>query len=286
MSKENNTTCSTTLDLNTVKRDLVDGKHPTMSTKLPIRQLVKQYYSVRTPVQAHASSFSALGVDVERELAECEAFIAIASSKTAAQFDARQLSVEATRERDEAIAGLVAAKESLILLARASGTTTLPYDMPIATGHGDPLSAGYALGQAVRTHGHLLSPAPMVEALREEIEHFTSMLNAASKAQQDRKASSIATTQEKTLAKNALMRALKDLSRYGQIVFRHDREMKTEFVLSLLQSKPSKKAPVVAGEIVADDKTVDAVDVEDEEEEFVVSPAEVTPAVVEEVVVN
>ena len=135
----------------------------------------------------------------------------------------------------------------------------------------------------------MLSPAPMVEALRQEIEGFTKNLHDASKAQQERKASSIATTQEKTLAKNALMRALKDLSRYGQIVFRHDRAMKSAFVLSALLPKPSKKTPTVGGEIVADDGTVDAVDVEDDEdagEEVVVSPVEVTPAVVEEVVVN
>jgi hypothetical protein len=285
MSKENTNTCSISLEINTVKRDLIAGKHPTMSTKLPINRLVKQYYVVRTPAQANAPSFSALGVDVEKALAECEAFIAIASSKTAAQFDARQLSVEATRERDAAVAGLVAAKESLILLARASGTSTTPYDMPIATGSADPLSTGYALKQAVCTHGHLLSPAPMVEALRQEIEHFTAMLDAASKAQQDRKASSMATTQEKTLAKNALMRALKDLSRYGQIVFRHDRQMKSAFVLSLLTPKPSKKTPVAVGVSTVDEE--DAV-VEVEEEEIVVSPVEVTPAVeeVEEVVVN
>ena len=213
MSKENNSTCSVNLELNTVKRDLVEGKHPIMSTKLPIRRLIQQYFVVRMPAQANAVRFSELGVDVEKALAECEAFIAIASSQTAAQFDARQLSVEATRERNAAIANLVAAKESLILLARASGATTTPYEMALTTQGADPLSTGYTLIQAVRTHGHMLSPAPMVEALRQEIEGFTKNLHDASKAQQERKASSIATTQEKTLAKNALMRALKDLSR-------------------------------------------------------------------------
>jgi len=284
MSKEKTNTCSINLDIATVKRDLIAGKHPTMSTKLPINRLVKQYYVLRTPVEANAQSFSALGVDVEKALAECEAFIAIASSKTATQTDAQQLSLSATRERDAAIAGLVAAKESLVLLARASGTSTTPYDtLPITKRGTNPVSTGYALSQAVCMHGHLLSPAPMVEALQEDIERFTSLLDAASKAQQDRKASSIATTQEKTLAKSALMRALKDLSRYGQIVFRHDREMKSAFALSLLKAKPSQKTPTVGGGIEVDG---DGIEAADDEKEIVVSPAEVTPAEEEEVVVN
>jgi len=270
MSKDLTTARTLSLNIDDVKSELVSGAHPTMPTTRSIAKLRRDFYALAPTVESQKARFAEYGYDVERTLARCEAFLAIASALTASQTQALDEQKGATKARDEAFRSLIAAKEALIALARTSGASTTPYEIAFTKPGQDAIGAGESLLAALGLTGHLLRYPLLVEKVRAQIAESTRALANAERAQDARRRSRKSTTQEKQLARGALVHAIVELSRLGRVIFADDREMKSAFSLEMFASKRGKRGAIVEG---GTDGVVDEVNDEVDSPEVVVAPA-------------
>jgi len=279
MSKE--ITCHIpTLNLDEVKSHLVNGTTPSIDTNLGSRRLREQLYAIRPTILANAERYTEFGYDVGHTLALCDALLVIVGETGASQAEAKAAAKKAVRDRDEARAALIAAKEAMVSLARMSGVSTKPFESEMSSDNVDPVALGQALLAAVRAHAHVLKYPALVAKVRGDVEQRLQVLVDAMKAREIHKAHSIATTEEKRLARGAIFNALQELSRLGRVIFADDKATKRALALTALAS-PSKKA-----KSIDDDATTPVEPETPIVEDSIVSPVVVEEEIVEEVVVG
>jgi hypothetical protein len=141
-----------------------------------------------------------------------------------------------------------------------SDVSTTPFVMSI--NKGAPLATAFKLRAALSDNVHLLKPPSVLEGIVCDVERLTNNLIAAEKGQGDLFANSVATTQEKNLARAALYRAMRDISRLGFAICRHDASARESFALTYLKQKPTKKvtavSPAVGATTTEDGTTTDS----------------------------
>jgi hypothetical protein len=283
MSKEN-TSPATVLNIDEVKTALNAGTYPVVENTLSSQRLRAQLYAMRPTVLEHAALYSSFGYDVEQALALCEALLTVVGEMGAKQFDAKQNSKSATRERKEARAALIAAKEAMVTIARMSQVPTAPFESEMTADDADPIALGQALIATIRMHAHTFKHPVLVERVKADVEAHVAALIDSMKAQHTFKAKGMATTQEKRLAKGALLHTLQEISRLGRVIFSDDREIKRALSLKLV-SRDSKKKKSVAKPnddvvIVANETDTPVINDNTPVEDEGVEPSEVEVAVI------